>query len=83
MPSRLIVILVSSNTILHLVFLSLFFEPAYSSPDAHGYFLQGKLIAETGNSELKVESPVQQVGQGNQLSLCSKVFTTIKVAPNA
>ena len=48
--------------LLHFLCLCLFHEPAYDSPDAHGYFLQGKILAETGHSRLVEENPIQMIG---------------------
>ena len=46
----------------HFLLLIYFFEPAYSTPDANGYFKQGRLIAQNGRTWCHPESPVQYVG---------------------
>ena len=48
-------------TVLHFVFLSCFFAPGFSTPDASGYFTQGKLLATEGRSWFTTESPAQYV----------------------
>ncbi|MFM7316750.1 MAG: ArnT family glycosyltransferase [bacterium] len=48
--------------IAHFAFLSLFFAPAISTPDANGYLAQARLIAENGRSDIVVENPSQYVG---------------------
>ena len=45
--------------VLHFGLLMVFFEPALCTPDAHGYFAQARLLAETGSSLAKAESPAQ------------------------
>ncbi len=47
---------------LHVIFLSVFFEPAISTPDAQGYFTQGKIIAREGKSGLEPQSILQYIG---------------------
>ncbi len=46
----------------HLAWVLSRFQPAYSSPDGNGYFLQGRLLAQEGRTWLEPESPVQYVG---------------------
>jgi len=46
----------------HFLFLTAFFEPAISTPDANGYFAQARLIAEHGRTWFEPESPLQYVG---------------------
>jgi len=47
---------------LHFIFLSFFFEPAISTPDAQGYFTQGKIIATEGKTYLEPQSRLQYIG---------------------
>lgn len=49
-------------TAIHFIFLMVHFEPAISTPDAHGYFTQAKLIAKHGKTYLEPESIVQYIG---------------------
>ncbi len=44
------------------VFLSYYYEPAINHPDSNGYWAQGTLIAKTGHTTFKAESPVQYIG---------------------
>lgn len=46
----------------HILFLSAFFAPAISTPDANGYLAQARLIAENGRSDILIENPSQYVG---------------------
>ncbi len=48
--------------ITHILFLSTFFAPAISTPDANGYLAQARLIAENGRSDIVIENPSQYVG---------------------
>ena len=57
----------------HLFFQVYFFEPAFSSADAHGYFKQAQLIADHGRTWYQEESPIEYVplhwmeGEGGRL----------------
>jgi hypothetical protein len=46
----------------HFLFLTYFFTPAYTTPDANGYFTQARLIAENGQTGFKSESVLQYIG---------------------
>jgi hypothetical protein len=46
----------------HFLFIISFFEPAFSTPDANGYFKQGQLIADHRRTWFQDESPIQYVG---------------------
>jgi len=46
----------------HFGFLSVFFEPAISTPDANSYFVQARLIAQEGKTHFVPESPLQYIG---------------------
>ncbi|MBU4451074.1 MAG: glycosyltransferase family 39 protein [Actinobacteria bacterium] len=48
--------------ILHFIFLSFFFEPAISTPDAQGYFTQGRIMATEGKTYLEPKSVLQYIG---------------------
>lgn len=48
--------------ILHFVFLMSRYAPAISTPDANGYWAQGSLLAETGQTWFKAESDAQYIG---------------------
>ncbi|HUT64473.1 MAG TPA: glycosyltransferase family 39 protein, partial [Anaerolineae bacterium] len=48
--------------IIHFVFHMAYFEPAISTPDANGYFVQAKLIAKEHRTYFKTESIIQYVG---------------------
>ncbi|HHI68795.1 MAG TPA: hypothetical protein ENJ97_05665, partial [Planctomycetes bacterium] len=58
LPFFLLVLLLAG----HLAWVLSYFEPACSSPDANGYFLQGRLMAEEGRTWFEPQSPVQYVG---------------------
>lgn len=47
--------------ITHFVFIISFFEPAFSTADANGYFKQAQLIADHGRTWFQAESPIQYV----------------------
>lgn len=47
---------------LHFISLTFFFEPAISSPDAQGYFMQGKLIATQGKTYVEPQSVLRYLG---------------------
>lgn len=46
----------------HFVFLAVHFEPAISTPDAHSYFVQAKLLAQEGKTYVEPESVLQYLG---------------------
>jgi len=48
--------------ILHFVFLMFFFKPAISTPDAQGYFIQGKEIATRCKTNIEPQSVLQYLG---------------------
>lgn len=49
-------------TVLHFVWLTTHLAPAIMSPDANGYVVQARLIAEEGRTSFATASPVQFVG---------------------
>lgn len=48
--------------LLHLLWVTAYLAPAIMSPDANGYVVQARLIAEAGRTSFATESPVQYVG---------------------
>jgi len=46
----------------HFLFLIYFFESTYTTPDANGYFVQARLIANNGQTGFKPESVLQYIG---------------------
>lgn len=49
-------------TVLHFLWLGAHLAPAIMSPDANGYVVQARLIAEQGRTSFSTESPLQYVG---------------------
>lgn len=49
-------------TLAHLTWIGLHLAPAIQSPDANGYVVQARLIAEQGRTFFSTDSPVQYVG---------------------
>jgi 4-amino-4-deoxy-L-arabinose transferase-like glycosyltransferase len=47
----------------HFVFLMHYYEPAISTIDSHGYFVQARQLADTGDGAVDTESRVQYVGR--------------------
>lgn len=60
--NKILDILVVILLVGHFLFLLYFFEPAYTTPDANGYFVQARLIAENGKTSFKPESILQYIG---------------------
>lgn len=48
--------------VLHFIFLLYFFSPAISTPDAQGYFTQGKIIAKYGHTYFTPQNNLQYIG---------------------
>lgn len=63
-------------TVIHFVFLMLFFKPAISTPDANGYFAQAKLIAREGKTFLEPESGLEYIGPHWLYAKDNSYFTT-------
>ncbi len=57
-PYILLLLLVVS----HFSLIAMRFEPAFASPDAHGYYYQAKLLAEHGKTSFEAQSPIQAIG---------------------
>jgi len=47
----------------HLVFHAAFFQPAASSPDANGYLIQARLLAESGGTWIEPRSSLQLLSE--------------------
>ena len=62
LPENTPVIILIFLLIAHFAWIMTHFQPAYASLDAHGYFYQARLIADTGKTYFETESPVQAVG---------------------
>ncbi len=55
-------LLISPLTLVHFVFLASFVRPAYSAPDADGYYAQARMLVLEGRSDFQPESPAQHLG---------------------
>ncbi len=62
--------------ILYLIFILHYFHPAITTPDANGYFVQARLIAESGITYLQPESILQYIGPHWHYSMLNQYFTT-------
>ena len=60
--SRGPLILALALTVAHFAWLRFHFAPAIMSPDANGYVVQARLLAEAGRTWFTAESPVQYIG---------------------
>lgn len=60
--NRSVILIILALCVFHLLFLLRFFAPAISTPDAQGYFTQGKIIATDGQTFLKPENNLQYIG---------------------
>lgn len=59
---RLALIGAFALTMLHFCWVTSHLEPAIMSPDANGYVVQARLLAEEGRTSFATSSPVQYVG---------------------
>lgn len=59
---RLALISACALALLHLLWVSSHLEPAIMSPDANGYVVQARLLAEEGRTSFATTSPLQYVG---------------------
>jgi len=73
---RKFVLLAITLAILHFIFLSFFFEPSISTPDAQGYFTQGKIMATEGKSGLEPQSVLQYIGPHWRSSNSEKYYAS-------
>lgn len=55
-------ILLAALTLAHLLFLANFVRPAFSGPDADGYYAQARMLVLEGRPDFQPESPVQHLG---------------------
>lgn len=69
-------IIISALCIFHFIFLLHFFSPAVSTPDAQGYFAQGKIIAKYGHSYFTPQNNLQYLGPHWYSLDGQKYFTT-------
>jgi len=60
--SSIPIIITLGLCIFHFIFLLYFFSPAISTPDAQGYFAQGKIIAKYGHSYFIPQNNLQYIG---------------------
>ena len=51
-PNRYAMLIILGMCVFHFLFLLRFFAPAISTPDAQGYFTQGRIIATHGQTFL-------------------------------
>ncbi len=76
MPPRSVLVLLTLLLAAHFGWLLARFEPAYSSPDASGYFVQARVLLESGSTGFLPESPLQYVGvpwlETERGELCSR-----------
>ena len=61
---------------IHFAFLVRYFEPAISTPDAHSYFVQAKLIAGEGKTYVEPESTLQYLGPHWRRAAENRYFCT-------
>ena len=59
---RILLLCALALTGLHFLWLTAHLAPAIMSPDAHGYIVQARLIAQEGRTSFSPTSPVQFVG---------------------
>jgi len=70
------IIITLALCIFHFIFLLYFFSPAISTPDAQGYFTQGKLIAKYGHSYFTPQNNLQYIGPHWHSQDGQKYYTT-------
>ncbi|MEW6558427.1 MAG: glycosyltransferase family 39 protein [Elusimicrobiota bacterium] len=70
------IILTLALCIFHFIFLLYFFSPAISTPDAQGYFAQGKIIAKYSHSYFIPQNNLQYIGPHWHSADEQKYFTT-------
>jgi len=74
--NRFAVLIILGLCVFHLLFLLRFFAPAISTPDAQGYFTQGRIIATHGQTFLIPENNLQYIGPHWHTPDGEKYFTT-------
>ncbi len=70
------IIITLALCIFHFIFLLYFFSPAISTPDAQGYFAQGKIIAKYGHTYFTPQNNLQYIGPHWHSTDTQKYFTT-------
>jgi len=74
--NRFVILIILGLCVLHLLFLLRFFAPAISTPDAQGYFVQGKIIAKYGHSYFVPQNNLQYIGPHWHSTNGQKYYTT-------
>ena len=62
LPENTPVFILVCLLITHFAWIMTHFQPAYAGPDAHGYFYQARLIADTGKTYFEKGNPAQAIG---------------------
>jgi len=75
--NRSVILVILGLCAFHLLFLIRFFAPAISTPDAQGYFTQGKIIATHGQTFFTPENNLQYIGPHWHSPDGQKYFTTL------
>ncbi|MCK4358611.1 MAG: glycosyltransferase family 39 protein [Candidatus Cloacimonetes bacterium] len=75
-PTRSVILVILGLCAFHLFFLLRFFAPAISTPDAQGYFTQGKIIATHGQTFFIPENNLQYIGPHWHSHDGQKYYTT-------
>jgi len=75
-PNRFAMLIILGLCVFHLLFLLRFFAPAISTPDAQGYFTQGRIIATHGQTFFIPENNLQYIGPHWHTPDGEKYFTT-------
>lgn len=74
--NRIAILIVSGLCVFYFLFLLNFFAPAISTPDAQGYFTQGRIIATQGRTFLVPENNLQYIGPHWHSQDGKKYYTT-------
>ena len=75
-PNRSAMLIILGLCVFHLLFLLRFFAPAISTPDAQGYFTQGRIIATHGQTFFIPENNLQYIGPHWHTPDGEEYFTT-------
>ena len=76
LSNRAVILILTGLCVLHFLFLLNFFAPAISTPDAQGYFTQGRIIATQGRTFLIPENNLQYIGPHWYSADGEKYYTT-------
>ncbi|RKY86534.1 hypothetical protein DRP98_00140 [candidate division KSB1 bacterium] len=76
MSNRIGIWTISLLCVFHFLFLLKFFAPAISTPDAQGYFTQGRIIATHGQTFFTPQNNVQYIGSHWYSQDGQKYYTT-------